>query len=57
MYVYYGTNAYNFVKLENPPTYRPTKCAKCGTVIKLSQDNYSIRGKAYFCEKCTDLKF
>ena len=35
MYVYYGTNEYNFEKLDNPPAYLPTKCARCGVVISL----------------------
>lgn len=53
MYVYYGTNEYNFEKLENPPTYLPTKCAKCGVVISLGYDGYSQRGREYYCEECT----
>jgi hypothetical protein len=57
LYVYYGTNEYNFEKLENPPAYKPTKCAKCGAVIKLDQGGYSIKGKSYFCEKCTSNAF
>jgi hypothetical protein len=54
MYVYYGTNEYNFEKLENPPAYEPTRCSKCGTVIVLSEDGYSILGREYRCERCTD---
>jgi len=53
MYVYYGTNKYNFEKLENPPEYEPTKCSKCGNVINLGEHGYSISGQDYFCEKCT----
>lgn len=53
IYVYYGTNEYNFEKLENPPTYEPTRCSKCKKVIVLSEDGYSIRGKEYWCERCT----
>src|SRR5438552_279219 len=34
MYVYYATNEYNFQKLENPPTYEPTKCHNCHKIIK-----------------------
>ncbi|HBI47279.1 MAG TPA: hypothetical protein DDX93_00910 [Smithella sp.] len=52
MYVYYGTNEYNFEKLENPPTYKPTKCSKCGMVIKLGTDGHTISGKEYWCEEC-----
>jgi len=57
MYVWYGTNEYNFEKLPNPPSYEPTKCSKCGTIISLSEDAYSIRGgtrtREYWCEECT----
>ena len=56
MYVWYGTNEYNFEKLENPPEYEPTKCSMCGTIIVLSEDGYSICGKDYFCEECTALR-
>ena len=54
IYVYYGTNEYNFEKLKNPPTYLPTKCAGCGVVISLGYDGYSIKGDKYFCEGCAD---
>lgn len=56
MYVWFGTNEYNFEKLENPPEYEPTRCAKCGNVIVLSRESYSIEGSKYFCEKCVDIK-
>ena len=55
MYVWYGTNEYNFVKLEDPPTYTPTRCAKCKRVIKLSEDGYSMKGGKYYCDRCTGL--
>jgi len=54
MYVYYGTNEYNFEKLENPPAYEPTRCSKCGAVIVLGEGGYSSRGDEYLCAKCTD---
>jgi len=54
MYVYYGTNEYNFEKLENPPDYEPTKCSKCGAVIVLSEGGYSTKGTEYWCEECTN---
>ncbi len=41
MYVYYGTNEYNFDVLENPPKYEPTKCAACGGVIRSADGGYS----------------
>jgi hypothetical protein len=53
-YVWYGTNEYNFEKLPDPPAYEPTKCSQCATIISLSQDEYSILGKDYFCSECTD---
>ena len=37
MYAYYATNEYNFDVLENPPPFEPTKCGKCGRVIRLSE--------------------
>ena len=55
MYVYYGTNEYNFVKLENPPSYAPTRCTKCGEVIRLAADAYTLKGKGYYCERCSPL--
>lgn len=54
MYVWYGTNAYNFETLQNPPSYEPTRCSKCGKVIKLGEDGYSTLGDKYFCEACTE---
>lgn len=55
MYVWYGTNEYNFETLENPPAYKPTKCSSCGKVIRLGTDGYSIVGKKYQCMDCSDL--
>lgn len=52
MYVYYGTNEFNFEKLQNPPAYKPTLCSKCGVVLKLGTDGYTVSGKEYWCEKC-----
>jgi len=55
MYVWYGTNEFNFVKLQNPPTYEPTKCSGCGTVIHLGEGGYSISPeRKYYCETCTN---
>ncbi len=56
-YVYYGTNEYNFEKLKNPPTYKPTHCSRCGAVIVLSEGGYSTRGAEYFCGVCTSAEF
>lgn len=57
MYVYYGTNEYNFEKIENPPKYKPTRCAKCGEIINLGEDAYSMKGGKYFCYDCSEIKF
>lgn len=55
MYVHYGTNEYNFEKLENPPDYEPTRCAKCNSIIRLGEEAYSMKGGKYFCTECTDI--
>jgi len=52
IYVWYGTNDYNFEKLANPPSYEPTRCSECGVIIVLSEGGYSTFGKKYFCEDC-----
>ncbi|MBI4879773.1 MAG: hypothetical protein HY812_08965 [Planctomycetes bacterium] len=54
MYVWYGTNEYNFEKLPNPPSYAPTKCSKCGAVIKLGVEGFSRKGDEYNCETCAE---
>lgn len=53
LYVYYGTNEYNFEKLENPPEYEPTRCGGCGTIIKLSEGGYSQGPKGIRCQICS----
>ncbi len=55
MYVWYGTNEYNFEKLENPPHFEPTRCDRCGVVIKLGTDGHSVGPRGTLCERCTDL--
>lgn len=52
MYVWYGTNEYNFERLENPPKYEPKHCSKCGKIIRLGTDGYTQLGKVYTCEEC-----
>jgi hypothetical protein len=54
MYVWYGTNEYNFEKLPDHPSFMPTKCSKCNKIIKLGIEGYSISGQKYFCENCFD---
>ena len=56
MYVYYGTNEYNFERLENPPKYKPTRCVECNKIIVLSEDAYTIKGIGkYYCQKCSGI--
>ncbi len=56
MYVYFATNEYNFVKLENPPTFEPTLCATCGKQIHLATDGYSFSSKGYSCLSCSNIE-
>jgi len=53
MYVWYGTNEFNFEKLPNPPEFEPTLCNACGKRIRLGHDGYSVGGKGYLCEPCS----
>ena len=55
MYVYYGTNEYNFETLPNPPSHEPTKCAKCGKVIRLAYETHSYGPEGHLCARCGDL--
>lgn len=52
MYVWYGTNEYNFEKLPNPPSFEPTHCIKCGDVIELATDRCTLSRDGYWCEAC-----
>jgi hypothetical protein len=49
---WYGTNEYNFEKMPDPPSCKPTKCSRCGTVIKLGTDAYTRSADEYWCEIC-----
>ncbi len=51
-YVYYGTNNYNFEKLENPPKYEPTRCVKCNKIINLGKDGFVAGKDGYTCMSC-----
>jgi len=57
MYVYYGTNEYNFEKLKNPPKFKPTCCSKCGRRINLGEGGYSSGSEGYLCAACTCAKY
>ena len=54
MYVWYGTNEYNWETLPNPPSYEPTTCIKCGRVIPLADGGYKINKDGYTCDNCYD---
>lgn len=55
LYVYYGTNDYNFVKLENPPSFEPTLCSKCRKRIRLAEDGFThFPDGRLFCERCAE---
>jgi hypothetical protein len=57
MYVYYGTNEHNFVKLENPPSFEPTLCATCSTKLDLGEGGYSQKAGKYYCLSCSGVNF
>jgi hypothetical protein len=57
MYVWYGTNEFNFEVLPNPPRFEPTRCSQCKGVIKLGDGGYSMSAGKYFCGKCTSKKW
>ncbi|MBU4257466.1 hypothetical protein KJ586_03610 [Patescibacteria group bacterium] len=52
MYVWYGTNEYNFTKLESSPAFEPTYCSKCGKRIVLPDGGYSVLCDVYRCDQC-----
>ena len=54
MVVWYGTNEHNFEKMPDPPSYEPTKCSRCGVIIKLGTDGHTRSGDEYWCEKCAE---
>ena len=53
IYADFGTSAYNFEKLKNPPTFKPKICVSCGKKISLSKGGYSMLANGYSCESCT----
>ena len=52
MYVYFGTNEYSFVKLQNPPKFKRNRCRQCGRVIRLGQEGFTRTKEGWFCERC-----
>jgi len=57
MYVYYGTNEYNFETLKNPPKFEPTRCGKCNNVIRLGYEGYTLSQGNYICAACYEFPF
>ena len=51
IYVWYGTNEYNYEKLADPPAYKPKQCGQCKCLIVLSRDGYSRSAGEYFCTR------
>jgi hypothetical protein len=53
-YVDMATNEYNFEKLDNPPSFKPTKCAECGRAIVRAKEGYTmVPKKGIVCEDCS----
>lgn len=52
MVAWFGTNEYNWEKMPNPPKFEPTRCHKCGKIIKLPEGGYSHGPEGYTCAEC-----
>ncbi len=52
LFVEYGTNEYNFEKLETPPSFEPTHCRRCGVPVRLAHDSYTMSGEDVVCPAC-----
>jgi hypothetical protein len=52
LYLYYGTNKYNFEPLEETPAYEATHCSQCGRVIILGQGSYARTDIGFLCDRC-----
>ena len=57
IYVWHGTNEYNFEKLKDPPKFKPTRCAKCKKIIRLGEDGYSMKARKYYCMECSNINW
>jgi hypothetical protein len=53
MYVWYGTNEFNFEKLESSPEFEPTRCHGCGRVIRLAYEGHSYKAGKHYCQECS----
>jgi hypothetical protein len=56
MYVWFGTNEFNFEKLKVIPSYEPTKCYKCQRIIKLGTEPHAVLKDQYTCFHCLALE-
>jgi hypothetical protein len=54
MYVWCGTNEFNFEKLTKIPSFKPTKCSKCKKIIRLGQETVGYMQGKHVCENCFD---
>lgn len=53
LYVYFGTNEYNFDKLTDVPDFEQPLCAGCGERIRLGIDGYTMEPDGTcLCESC-----
>ncbi len=55
IYAYYGTNEYNFVKLESVPDYEPTSCTGCNRIVSLVNDGHVMKSGVVYCMKCAEV--
>ena len=54
LFVWYGTNEYNFEKLPNPPVFEPIHCDGCGPVVSLVMGGYSEGPEGLLCSVCSE---
>jgi hypothetical protein len=52
IYVWYGTNKFNFVKLDKLPKYELTVCCRCKSRIKLGEEGFLNYRNRYYCSSC-----
>lgn len=56
IYVWYGTNQFNFEKLKIIPAYTSKKCIKCQRIIHLAVEPYTVLEGKYTCFHCLALE-
>ena len=57
LFVWNGTNEYNFEKLPNPPAFEPTRCDGCGEAFSLVLGGYSEGPAGLLCPQCSEKRF